>query len=205
MTNTEEPLDPAGMLALATSQQRSVSASRGSFVALIMAGWGVALLAGFLVLYSVHGWIGTAIFVALIVAACIFSTVLGVRGARGIRTKDAFTGTAYGISWSLAMAGLGVLGGGLITQGLHGGLLLLFYSSLYTFLIGTQFFMAGVLWRAKTSLVVGSWLVLVAIVSPYLGYPGNYLLLGIAGGGGFIVLAIVTAVRARSAKSASNG
>lgn len=209
MTNNndgDEPLDPASMLALAQKQQKSVSSQRGSFVAIIMAGYGVALLAGFLTLRFVAGPVAWWVFIALFAAAIALSITLGVRGARGIRSSDSFTGTAYGISWSLAMAGLGALGGGLIIQGLDNHLLLLFYSCVYTFLIGLQYFMAGVIWRSVPSLIVGGWLVVVAAVAPYLGFPNHYLLLGIGGGGAFIVLAIVTASRNRSLQlSASKG
>jgi MFS family permease len=207
----DEALDPASMLALAQKQQKSVSSQRGAFVAIIMAGYGVALLVGFLSLRFVAGPLAWWTFVGLFVAAIVLSIVLGVRGARGIRSSDEFRGTMYGISWSLAMAGLGALGGGLILQGLDNHLLLLFYSSVYTLLIGVQYFMAGVIWRSIPSLVVGGWLVIVAAVSPYIGYPNNYLVLGIAGGGAFIVLAIVTALRTRALRlstsrgSATNG
>ncbi|MES2172025.1 MAG: hypothetical protein V4479_15095 [Actinomycetota bacterium] len=204
-TNGDEALDPASMLALAQRQQKSVSSQRGSFVAIIMAGYGVALLAGFLSLRFVERPLAWWIFVALFAAAIALSIVLGVRGARGIRSSDGFTGTMYGVSWSLAMAGLGALGGGLIAQGLPDHLIELFYSSTYTLLIGVQYFMAGVIWRSRPSLIVGAWLVVVAAAAPYLGLPNNYLLLGIAGGGGFIVLAIVTAVRTRAARLATNG
>ena len=208
MTNNtgDEALDPASMLALAQKQQKSVSSQRGSFVAIIMAGYGVALLVGFLSLRFVEGPLAWWIFVGLFAAAIALSIVLGVRGARGIRSSDSFTGTMYGISWSLAMAGLGALGGGLIVQGLDSHLLLLFYSSVYTLLIGLQYFMAGIIWRSVPSLVVGGWLVIVAAVSPYLGFPNNYLLLGIAGGGAFIVLAVITAMRTRALRlSTSTG
>jgi hypothetical protein len=205
--NGDEALDPASMLALAQKQQKSLSSQRGSFVPIIMAAYGVALLVGFIVLWSIvrlgtPSGIGVGVFIGLIAAASVLSAVLGIRGSRGIRSNSAsaFTGTAYGISWSLAMAGLGVLGGGLIVQGMDGHLLLLFYSSLYAFLIGFQFFVAGAIWRAVPSLVVGGWLVLIAAVSPYLGFPNSYLLLGIGGGGAFIVLSIVTAQRARRAR-----
>ena len=205
-TSDDEALDPAGMLALARNQQRSFSTQRGSFVAWISLAWGVALVAGFLCLWAIDGlhpglpsaW-GVGIFIGLIVVATIFSIVLGARGSRGIKANqtNTFTGTAYGISWSLAMAALGVLGGALIANGLGGTLLLLFYSSAYTLLIGLQYFQAGVIWHAWSSIITGGWLVVVAAVAPFYGYPGNYLVLSIAGGGAFIVLAIVVGVRGR--------
>lgn len=201
----DEALDPASMLALAQNQQKSVSSQRGGFVVIIMLGYGIALLVGFLSLRFVTEPAGWWIFVVLLAAAIALSIVLGVRGARGIRSTDSFTGTMYGISWSLAMAALGALGGGLIGQGLDNHLIQLFYSAVYTLLIGLQYFMAGILWRSVPSLIVGGWLVIVAAVSPYLGYPNNYLLLGIAGGGSFIVLAIVTALHTRHIRKSTNG
>ena len=58
--DTDAPLDPAAMLALSESQQRSVHSKMGGFVPLITGTWAGAWLIGFLALWSIDGLDGAA-------------------------------------------------------------------------------------------------------------------------------------------------
>jgi hypothetical protein len=125
------------------------------------------------------------------------SIVLGIRSARGIRSSraNAFTGTVYGVSWAVSMTAVGVLGGALVSNGMSRQLASLFYPSAYTLVIGLLYFVAAAIWRVVPMIIAGAWLIVVAAVTPFFGYPANYLVFAIAGGGLFLVLAIWALVR----------
>ncbi|MDQ1545808.1 MAG: hypothetical protein QOH69_712 [Actinomycetota bacterium] len=206
----ETPLSPAAALAVLNNQQRIVSGRLGSNVWIITGAWGVAWLLGFLVIwvmdshfsgFALPTWLGWTIFGALFAAAIVVSAVLGIRSGRGIRSNSAnsFTGTVYGVTWAVAMLSISVFGAGLLSHGMTTGLADLFYPSAYTLLVGILYLAAAAIWRIVQMIVAGAFLVLLAVVAPFLGHPTNYLVFGIAGGAMFLTLAIVGAVRLRSA------
>jgi MFS family permease len=207
-SNGEAPLSAAAALALLRNQQLSVNNQRGRFVSLISLGWGVAWLLGFLALWLIDGLrpafglplpTAVSIFVVLIVAGIVLSIVQSVRSGRGFRgSASAFTGTVYGVSWSVAMAAIGVLGGALQYNGMSPELANFFYPCAYTFAAGLLYLIAGGIWHSVPSVVVGGWIVLVAVVAPWFGYPTHYLVFAIAGGGAFLVLAIWEANHSRN-------
>ena len=197
-TTTDAPLDPAGMLALVRQQQRDIGLQLGGAVPYILLAWGVSWTLGFLSLWSVDGLptglpLGAAVpvFVVLFVAAGGVSAFLGIRSGRGIRSSpdSAFTGTVYGVTWSIGFLGLTAIGIALIQWGL-GDLANLYFASVYVFFCGIMYIIAAAIWHAIPALVAGCWLVLVAATAPFFGYPGNYLVLAIAGGGAFLVMAV---------------
>jgi hypothetical protein len=208
----DEPLTAAAALAILKNQQLSVNSQRGSFAWVISATWGVAWLVGFLVLWLIDALrpafgiplpVAILVFIALIVAGIIVSIVKGVSAGRGIRgSSGAFTGTVYGISWSLAMIAIGVLGGALQHNGMSAALSNVFYPSAYTFTAGLLYLVAGAIWRSVAWVVVGGWIVLVAVIAPWFGYPTHYLVFAIAGGGAFLALGAVERVRGRRVQGA---
>jgi hypothetical protein len=218
MTNhaDDDALDPAGMLALVQRQQESVGIQRGGFAATIMAAWGVAWLLGFVALWLIDGIkpnfslplaLGVWIFVGCMVIAIAISAVLGIRGSRGVRSsrQSSFTGTVYGMTWSVASIGLVAIGGGLYAHGMTAELANFFYPSAFIFLAGVMYISAGAMWHTVPSVVGGGVLVVVAAVGGYLPYPWHYLFFAVAGGGTFIVLAAHSALRTRRLKAAARG
>ncbi len=62
-----------------------------------------------------------------------------------------------------------------------------------------MYLVGGALWRDRTMfVVVGGWLVLVNVVAVLVGVEPFGLIMGIAGGGGFLVAAAFEARRRRS-------
>ena len=59
------------------------------------------------------------------------------------------------------------------------------------------YLVAGAIWHAVPSIVLGGLMVVVALVAPFFGYPNHYLFLSIAGGAVFIGGAIAVARFAR--------
>jgi hypothetical protein len=203
----DEPLSAAAALEILTNQQRSMNNQRGSFAWAISASWGVAWLLGFLALWLIDGLrpgfgislaAGITIFIALLAAAMVVSAVQGIRGGRGYRgASGAFTGAVYGISWSVATIALAVFGAALLHNGMSPQLANIFYPSAYTFVAGLLYLIAGGIWRSVPSVVVGGWIILVAVIAPWFGYPTHYLVFAIAGGGAFLALSLFEALRSR--------
>jgi hypothetical protein len=203
---SDAPLSAADALNLLTSQQHSVFVRRGSYVWAICGAWGIAWLLGFLAIWMIDGtrpgfalapWIAWTIFGVLFAAALAVSIVLGIRSARGIRSNraNAFTGTVYGVSWAVSMTAVGVLGGALVANGMSRELASLFYPSAYTLVIGLLYLVAAAIWRVVPMIIAGAWLIVVAAVTPFFGYPANFLVFAVAGGGLFLVLAVWALVR----------
>jgi len=210
------PLSASAALTLLDNQQRRVANERGRFVFLITLSWTIAWLVGFLALWSVDGpavdHIGSGrglplpvaitIFVVLLVAAIAVSIVQGIRGGRGFRgSGGAFTGTVYGIGWSVALMAIGVLGAALHANGMSTELATIFYPCTYTFAVGLLYLMAGAIWHSVPSVVAGGCVILVAVIAPWFGYPNHYLVLAIGGGGTFLALAIRDIVAGRRLRS----
>jgi len=190
------------MLALYNDQQRAVAAKMGGFIPGIMAGWGGAWLVGFTALWLIDGLkpafslpIGLAIgiFIGVLVIAIGISIWLGVRSSRGVKSgsANAFSGTVYGVTWSVGSIAIGAIGAALIQNGLGSDLANLFYPSIYVFFVGIMYVMAGAIWQAIPSVIVGGWLVVIAAVAPFIGYPWHYLFFAIAGGVGLLLFSVL--------------
>jgi hypothetical protein len=200
--DADEPLAPAAMLALLTNQQRSVQSQMGGFVPLITGAWGIAWLIGFLALWSIDGLrpgfalplaAAVWIFVVCTVVAIGLSMWLGIRSGRGIRpgSDGAFSGTVYGVTWSVGSISIAAFGGALDSHGMTPELANFFYPIAYVLFAGIMYLLAGAIWHAVPSVVQGGVIVLVALVAAFLPYPWHFLFLAIAGGGSFLVLALV--------------
>jgi hypothetical protein len=193
------PLDPAEMLALAERQQRAVGLSYAKPVAWMFLVWGVAWMAGFLLLWSGYAegnpWFTIPIavagvaFGALIVVSIVFSAIVGARIGRGVRGASDFSGAVYGISWSLSGAAFAALGIGLIQNGLSTELASLYFPSAYAIMAGIMYLAGAALWQVRSQLVLGILLLLIASVAPFFGAPTNNLVMAVGGGGGFLIAA----------------
>lgn len=212
----DEALPPEEMLALLNDQQRSVQGQLGGFVPLIMLTWGIAWLVGFGSLWLIDGLqpgfglplgVAITIFCVLLVMAIAISTWLGVRSGRGIRstTGSAFTGAVYGLTWWVGSIALAAFGGGLLANGMSPELANIYYPTAYVLFSGIMFIVAGAIWKAVPSVVLGGWTVLVASVAPYFGYPMHYLVLAIGGGVGFLALGVAASAQLRTLRGRATG
>jgi hypothetical protein len=203
-TPDDTALDPAAMMALLTKQQLSVQYQQAAFVWLIQLVWGIAWGVGFLALWLIDGAkptfslplpISATVFAVLIAAAIAVSIVLGVRSSKGVRPSpaNAFQGTVYGITWSVSMIALSVFAAGLQFNGMAGELTAIFYPSAYVLMTGVLFFVSAAIWHAKPMIYLGGWIVLIAVIAPFFGYPNHFLFLAIAGGGSLLVMSLVVA------------
>lgn len=198
-----EALEAAQMLALLRTQQDQIERQMAAYVPAILAAWGVAWLVGFLALWLIDGAapgfsvplpVAVAIFVVLMLAALGVSAVLGIRSSRGIRStpQAAFTGTVYGLTWPLGFLAISVFGAALTVNGMPRDLANIYYPIASTLFVGIMYVIAGAMWHTRAVVLMGVWIVVVALVAPFLGYPTHYLVLALAGGGVFLAAAIWT-------------
>lgn len=210
MLDDDTPRPPEEMLELIRAQQRSIEGQKGAFVPLILLAWGIAWFIGFGALWLVDGSddfslsiaVAVPVFVVLIAGAGAISAVLGIRSARGMRggRDDAFAGVIYGQLWWVGGLALFILGQGLVSVGMDDEALAVFYPAAYLLFAGLMFVVAGVIWRAVPMLVLGGWSLLVAAAGPFAGHPGLFLVYAVAGGGGFLLVALWAWIWSRSAR-----
>ena len=205
----ESPLDPAGMLALVQNQQQDVQRRMARFVPWILLSWAVAWGGGFGMLWLIDGArpeisvpveVAAPVFAVLMVIAGVASGVLGARSGRGIRTSKAaaFTGTVYGVTWSVGFVALFVLGSALSYNGMPQELLNIYYPAVSLIFVGIMYLLAGAIWHAVPAVAMGGCIVLIAAIGPFFGYPTHYLVYAIAGGAIFLAGTVVAAVYSRS-------
>lgn len=203
MTEDDRALSPAEMLALAEEQKRSVQGQTASFVPGLMLVWGVVWLLGFGALWLVDGVdtdfslpMAVAVCAGLLAIAVTVSIILSIRSGRGRRgdAASAFSGTVYGATWIIGIMAIVVLGQGLFANGMHRDLGHVFYPVSFVLCTGIMFVVGSAIWKAVPMLVIGLWLVVVALIATFVGHPTHYLVLAIGGGAGFLVLALVSAV-----------
>ena len=207
----ETALDPAAMLALAATQQSDVQRRLARYVPWILLAWGIAWGLGFTLLWLIDGArpsialpvsVAASAFAALMAAALVVSGVLGARSGRGIRSTPAarFTGSVYGMTWSVGFIAIFVFGGALLQNGMDPDLSNIYYPTSTTLFVGIMYILAGAIWRTVPAVVMGGWIVVVALVAPYFGYPTHYLFFAIAGGGVFLIGAVVVAFYAKAVR-----
>ncbi|OUE30729.1 hypothetical protein BFL35_08690 [Clavibacter michiganensis] len=202
--------DPRTMHALMEDQRRVAVDAQTSFVWIMQVVWGVAWILGYTALWLIDGSdavslplpVAVAIFAGLIGGGVVVSVVLGIRGSAGSETtgEARWQGRVYGISWSVAMVSIYVLGIGLALNDAPSRLLSIFYTSGFSLVAGMMLLSTAALFHSRPSLLLGSILVVAALAAPFAGYPGNYLVMAVVGGGAYLVTGIAVAVRGARAR-----
>lgn len=216
MTDDDEVLSPAEMLALASNQQRSMEGQVASFVPALVTMWGVVWLVGFGALWLIDGLrpsfalplpAAVTVFVVLLVVAIVVSAVLGSRSGRGIRgnTASAFSGIVYGSTWTVGSLAIFVFAQGLAVNGMSSELANIFYPIAFVLFAGIMYIVGAAIWQAVPMLILGVWTVVVAVTAPFFGYPTHYLVLAIGGGVGFLILGVVSFVHLRRLRRSTRG
>ncbi len=207
-TDDNAPLAPEQMLAIMERERMTIARTMAKQIPWILLAWGVAWLLGYGALWLIDGLkptfslplVPAAItFAVLLMAAVVLSAVIGSRSGRGIRATRAssFTGAVYGITCSVAFIAIYVLAAGLAANGMGAELQTIFISSGMALIVGLLYLVAGAIWHAVPSIVMGGLMVVVALVAPFFGYPNHYLFLAVAGSAVFLGGAIAVARFAR--------
>ena len=201
-THDTDPVDPAAALAaIDDAQQRTVRALRPSPLGMFVP-WGLGYLVGFGgVWLATRGVLPDGVVTALLVVASVVplvsTTVTLARSSRGVSGPSRRVGTLYGWAWLLGFAALVVINLRIGTLGVPGPTLSLIWSGSALLLVGLLYLAGGALWNHVPQYVLGVWTLVTAVATVLVGYPTNFAVLALAGGGGFVVLGVWMHLRDR--------
>ncbi len=207
-----EPLTLEQTRQIIDSQRARVDAALVVDESRLYTAWGGAWLVGFLGLWATSGTdalpasarpAAFAVFFLLLAAALVFTAVHIARATRGLQGVSATTGRMYGWSWFVSFAALPVLIGSTERVGAPVSTIDVLWTTLPALLVGVHFMLAGAMWQDRTGFVLGGWIVLSACLAALTGPPGAYLVMSLAGGGGFLVAAGCSATRRRTQQRGS--
>ncbi|MBE1579390.1 hypothetical protein ACFORH_32630 [Amycolatopsis roodepoortensis] len=200
----ERPMTPEESLALIATQAEKTRREIGPNPAVLLAVWGLVWLFGFGLIYLsapptalMPLWAAGAITVAGFAGAMVYAAIYGIRTSRGVHGPSRLVGAMYGWSWLIAFGGLTVVNTALIRLGLGTELIPLLWSGTSLMLTGLMYLAGGMLWQSRLQYGLGVWIIASGAASVLAGGPYNFLVLSLAGGGGFLVASLVFLVRAR--------
>lgn len=198
----EAELSPEVSLGLIESQSRRALRSLQPDTAVILGAWGAAWLVGFGAMWlALSGWLALQLGAAyatygiLFAAATLVAFAQMVRGGRGVLGPSRDTASRYGWSWLLALGAVCLLDLALEHQGLPSHLAPLLWTGSTLLVVGLLYLGGGMLWGNRVLYGLGAWILLTGAGSVALGVPGNFAVLSLAGGGGFLVAAGIARVR----------
>jgi hypothetical protein len=84
-----------------------------------------------------------------------------------------------------------------VGYGVPGPVISLIWSGSALIVVGLLTIAGGLLWPGSGQYALGVWILVSAAASVVVGHPTNFLVLALAGGGGFVVLAVVSRLRMR--------
>lgn len=210
------PLDPAESLRLIAAQQEKAKDVEPDG-RLLYGVWGLAWLLGYTTLYvsslrtadaatTATGAAGVSdavgqpapwafiVFAVLIGAAVAITIVHVLTRVSGVRGATARSGALYGWAWPISFTVMGMVLGGLARAGASPEVMSLASNSLSCLIVGLLYLAGGAMWQDARLYVLGVWVLLVAGAATLVGLPGTYLVMAVAGGGGFLLMALVEQV-----------
>jgi hypothetical protein len=157
--------------------------------------WGLGYLVGFggiwlAVRGVLPGGLVTALLVVAAVAPIISTGVTVARSTRGVSGPSRRVGALYGWAWLLGFAALFAINIRIGTLGVPEPTLSLLWSGSALLVVGLLYLAGGALWDHVPQYVLGVWTLLTAVATVFVGYPSNFAVLALAGGGGFVVLGV---------------
>ncbi|HEV3357862.1 MAG TPA: hypothetical protein VG247_13795 [Pseudonocardiaceae bacterium] len=190
----DPPLSPADSMALIDAHQASRQRAQHLGGALLCGVWGVAYLVGWGAFYLSREHVLPVLVAGILtgvltVAAIVFSAWFGARLGRGVRGPSQVTWAMYGCSWTIGFMALTAVNVGLQNAGLSDDQVTLLWSGSALLVIGLLYLAGGAMAHSWPQYVVGAWTMIAGAVSVYVGVPNNFLVLSLAGGGGFLAQA----------------
>ncbi len=203
-TEGSAQLSAAESLAMIEHQRARVGRELDINPVVLYATWGVTWVLGFTAFALVAAdvvaapwWVGAVVFFGLLLAAMVVTGVHIGRATRGVRGVSAEVGAMYGWSWALGFAALTAINSGLINMGLTDQQIAVLWPASSLLIVGVLYLAGGALWRDRLQFGLGVWVLITDAASVFAGVPANYVVLAVAGGGGFLVAAAWFAVRRR--------
>ena len=208
-------LDPAESLRLIQESQQRARAATEPDGRLLYLVWGVAWLVGYLVLWTsargnggAPGGLAFAVLFVLLAGAIAITIVHSVVRGAGTRGPSARTGMMYGWSWFLGFLAYPFIISGIADAGASDEVIGLVANALACVVVGLMYLAGGTFFGDTRLYVLGLWVLLTGGVATVAGMPATYLVMALAGGGGFLVMCGIEAVlvaRRRRRRSRSSG
>jgi hypothetical protein len=208
-TNDDDlpPTDPAESLRLIEREQAETERSLTPDQRLFLWPWGFAWLIGFAFYFLRFGpggrvfvdmpdWLPTAVLLGLILAAGITTGVYGARAGRYVTGPTSRQGAMYGITWSVAFAGMTVVLSR-VSDVLPDAELNLLWAGVMVALTGALHMAGGAIFSDRPLFVLGAWISAVNIIGVFIGTGWHSLIVGVLGGGGMLVAGTVFWLRRR--------
>jgi len=205
----DEPLSAEESLNLIAQQNRRNRRELGGGPARMLAAWALAWIVGWGFTYvttlpgmGVPGWVAGGIVVPLLfLGAVAYTSYTSIRTGRGIRGPSRTVGAMYGYGWALSSIGLMVVDIRITSfQSLSSDQVSLLWSGTWLLLTGAMYLAGGMVWQDKLMYGLGAWMIVCSGLSVLVGFPANFLVLAVCGGGGFLLGAIVYFVREKKSR-----
>lgn len=161
-----------------------------SFTAAYVVGHGTAALSkGADPVLDLPGWLPMALLGAGLVAGTVQSINAANRAMRGAGKAEQLAGKLLGASWVIGFTALFLAITGLTS--IHPPLQEMLWPAGSALVVGLLYLAEGVVRRNTLHYGLGAWLTMVAGAALFLSSPGFYVMLAVAGGGGYAVAAVL--------------
>jgi hypothetical protein len=191
------PADPAESLRLIEREQNETERRITPDPRFLLWPWGLAWLVGFTLYFLRFGpdgrvfvdlpsWLPLTALLGLIMAAGIVTGVVGARAGRSITGPSSRQGAMYGITWSVAFAGVSIVLSR-VSDLLPDAQLSLLWAGTMVALTGALHMVGGAIWNDRSLFALGAWISLINIAGVLVGPGWHSLIVAIAGGGGMLV------------------
>lgn len=205
-------LGPAETLRTIREQQEAARDAIEPDGRLLFGAWGLAWLIGYLAMWTsardtgqAAGWAGW-VLAGCVVGAVAFTVVHSITRTAGTRGASARVGAMYGWAWFLGFTTFGVLLGALGDAGASYEVMAIAANGFACLVVGLMYIAGGMLFEEARMYALGAWMLVTAVVAAFAGMPNTYLVMALAGGGGFLVMVAVEQwfrVRRRSPRAAA--
>jgi len=204
-------LDPAETLRMIREQQEAARDATEPDGRLLFGAWGLAWLIGYLAMWASADSMGRpAPWAGWVLAGCIvgavgFTIVHSITRTAGLRGASARVGAMYGWTWFLGFTVFGVMLGAMGDAGAPYEVMAIAANGFACLIVGLMYIAGGMLFEEVRMYAVGVWMLVTAGLAAFAGLPNVYLVMAVAGGGGFLAMAViehVTRTRRRSAGTA---
>jgi hypothetical protein len=145
------------------------------------------------------------VFGLCISSAVVFTIVHSVRRAAGMRGPSVTAGAMYGWAWGLGFLLQAALIGAFVNAGASHELVALASNGLACLIVGLLYMAGGAMDQEPALFWLGVWILVVAAVASSVGLHLTFLVMALAGGGGFLVGAGIEHARRRARRGPAFG
>jgi hypothetical protein len=195
-------LDPAESLRLIERERAETERRLTPDPRLFLWPWGFAWLIGFTLFFLRFGpngrvfvdlpdWLPLVVLFGAMIVAGVVTGVTGARASRGITGPSTTQGTMYGISWSIAFAGLSTVLAR-VSDYLPEAQANLLWAGVMVGLTGALHMAGGAIYRDRALFALGAYISVINAVGVVIGPGWHSLILAVAGGLGMVVTGAIS-------------